>query len=84
MYVRLGGGSSCTSETSYAVGKWLGSGIDFTVVDTPGFQDTDQAKLSFFNYCNVRIGTGYKCKNQKYLSEKVKRHSHLNNRVNSL
>ena len=47
MYVRLGGGSSCTSETSYAVGKWLGSGIDFTVVDTPGFQDTDQAKLSF-------------------------------------
>ena len=34
-------GSSCTNETSYAVGPWLGTGPEFTIVDTPGFQDTD-------------------------------------------
>ena len=32
---------SCTKETSYAVGKWLNHGADFTIVDTPGFGDTD-------------------------------------------
>jgi hypothetical protein len=37
-----GGGSSCTNETTYAVGPWVGTGANFTVVDTPGFQDTDQ------------------------------------------
>ena len=32
---------SCTKETTYATGKWLGSGLDFTIVDTPGFGDSD-------------------------------------------
>lgn len=36
------GGVSCTNETSYAVGPWLGTGPEFTIVDTPGFQDTDE------------------------------------------
>ena len=31
----------CTKETSYAVGNWLGDGETFTVVDTPGFGDSD-------------------------------------------
>jgi len=33
---------SCTKETTYAVGNWLGGdGEIFTVVDTPGFGDSD-------------------------------------------
>ena len=40
-YPYLEGGSSCTNDTSYAVGPWLGSGPEFTIVDTPGFQDSD-------------------------------------------
>ena len=35
------GYESCTKETTYATGKWLGSGLDFTIVDTPGFGDSD-------------------------------------------
>jgi len=35
------GHDSCTKETTYAVGKWKGEGPDFTVVDTPGFGDSD-------------------------------------------
>merc|ERR1711887_415356 len=35
------GGESCTKETNIGFGKWLGSGQNFTVVDTPGFGDTD-------------------------------------------
>ena len=35
------GHDSCTKETSYAVGNWLGDGETFTVVDTPGFGDSD-------------------------------------------
>merc|ERR1719495_925340 len=36
------GMSSCTKDTKYATGKWLGKGgADFTVVDTPGFGDSD-------------------------------------------
>ena len=31
-----GGSDSCTKNTNYAVGSWLGSGQQFTVVDTPG------------------------------------------------
>ena len=42
-----GGGSSCTNETTYAVGPWVGTGANFTVVDTPGFQDTDQVKIGY-------------------------------------
>merc|ERR1712215_424750 len=32
---------SCTKETSYGTGLWLGSGKNMTVVDTPGFGDSD-------------------------------------------
>jgi len=32
---------SCTKETSYIVGQWLGHGGNVTVVDTPGFGDSD-------------------------------------------
>ena len=35
------GTDSCTKETTYATGSWLGSGVNFTVVDTPGFGDSD-------------------------------------------
>merc|ERR1719495_1920265 len=36
------GTNSCTKDTKYATGKWLGKGgADFTVVDTPGFGDSD-------------------------------------------
>jgi len=34
--------NSCTKETKYAIGMWLGQGAQFTVVDTPGFGDSDQ------------------------------------------
>merc|ERR1719495_1318708 len=34
------GMDSCTKDTKYVVGKWLGHGADFTIVDTPGFGDT--------------------------------------------
>ena len=30
------GGDSCTKETKFAVGQWVGDGAEFTVVDTPG------------------------------------------------
>ena len=36
------GMDSCTKETKYATGNWLGQGIEFTVVDTPGFGDSDK------------------------------------------
>ena len=32
---------SCTKDTKFAVGSWLGTGSAFTVVDTPGFGDSD-------------------------------------------
>ena len=36
------GGSSCTKETKYAVGKWTGiEDKEFTIVDTPGFGDSE-------------------------------------------
>ena len=35
------GHDSCTKETTYAVGQWLGEGEMFTIVDTPGFGDSD-------------------------------------------
>ena len=35
-------GQSCTKNTNYAVDPWLGDGQEFTVVDTPGFGDSDQ------------------------------------------
>ena len=34
--------NSCTKEISYGTGKWLGKGPMFTVVDTPGFADSDK------------------------------------------
>jgi len=33
--------NSCTKQTSYGTGPWMGSGTVFTVVDTPGFGDSD-------------------------------------------
>ena len=35
------GQDSCTKNTKYAVGSWLGEGPDFTVVDTPDFGNSD-------------------------------------------
>ena len=35
------GHDSCTKNTKYAVGEWLGKGDAFTIVDTPGFGDSD-------------------------------------------
>merc|ERR1719361_552970 len=35
------GTDSCTKTTAFAVGKWLGEGDLFTIVDTPGFGDSD-------------------------------------------
>merc|ERR1712212_7409 len=35
------GHDSCTKQTKYKVGTWLGSGPTFTIVDTPGFGDSD-------------------------------------------
>ena len=32
---------SCTKNTKYAIGNWLGDGENFTIVDTPGFGDSD-------------------------------------------
>ena len=33
---------SCTKETKYAVGNWIGNANqEFTIVDTPGFGDSD-------------------------------------------
>jgi len=35
------GSDSCTKQTTYGVGSWLGNGQNFTVVDTPGFGDSN-------------------------------------------
>merc|ERR1719186_1235507 len=35
------GGDSCTSETEIGTGNWLGKGQNMTVVDTPGFGDSN-------------------------------------------
>merc|ERR1712198_781654 len=35
------GQDSCTKKTTYGAGSWLGIGQNFTVVDTPGFGDSD-------------------------------------------
>lgn len=35
------GTDSCTKETTFAAGHWLGAGPMVTIVDTPGFGDTD-------------------------------------------
>merc|ERR1712055_73170 len=35
------GVDSCTKETNYGTGLWLGTGQNMTVVDTPGFGDSD-------------------------------------------
>merc|ERR1711892_572700 len=32
---------SCTKNTTYGTGNWLGDGQNFTVVDSPGFNDSD-------------------------------------------
>ena len=35
------GHDSCTKETKFAMGEWLGRGALFTIVDTPGFGDSN-------------------------------------------
>merc|ERR1719209_1470285 len=35
------GSDSCTKQTTYGIGPWLGNGQNFTVVDTPGFGDSN-------------------------------------------
>ena len=36
------GGDSCTKNTTYAIGNWTGiADQEFTIVDTPGFGDSD-------------------------------------------
>ena len=35
------GADSCTKDTTHAVAPYIGEGDDFTVVDTPGFGDSD-------------------------------------------
>merc|ERR1719239_2007021 len=35
------GHDSCTKQTTYGFGLWLGIGQNFTIVDTPGFGDSD-------------------------------------------
>ena len=54
------GMNSCTKATKYATGKWLGKGgADFTVVDTPGFGDSDN------NDNNLIDEASYYLNNQK-------------------
>ena len=43
------GANSCTKETSYAEACWLGEGSEFTIVDTPGFGDTDNDDNNLMN-----------------------------------
>ena len=31
--------------TTFSTGRWLGTGPNITVVDTPGFKDTDDAEF---------------------------------------
>jgi predicted GTPase len=42
------GADSCTKDTTYAAKPWLGSGEVFTVVDTPGFGDSDKEDSGYF------------------------------------
>ena len=41
MFGVCGGMDSCTKNTTIGSGPWLGDGGDFTIVDTPGFGDSD-------------------------------------------
>jgi len=43
------GSDSCTNETKYAEGKWLGFDEPFTVVDTPGFGDSEGRDNQFID-----------------------------------
>ena len=40
---------SCTKETTYGVGNWIGNGVEFTVVDTPGFGDSDNQDVELID-----------------------------------
>ena len=41
------GGHSCTKETKIAQGFYLGNGPNVTLIDTPGFGDTDGDEVWF-------------------------------------
>ena len=43
------GTDSCTKQTAYAEGHWLGNGELFTIVDTPGFGDSDNDDNDLMN-----------------------------------
>ena len=53
------GGGSCTNSTSYAVGSWVGNGTNFTIVDTPGFQDSDEVRIFFPGTDPIKIYSAY-------------------------
>ena len=42
------GGNSCTKETKIAQGFYLGNGPNVTLIDTPGFGDTDGDEVSSY------------------------------------
>ena len=48
------GADSCTKETKIAEGKYLGVGANVTLVDTPGFGDSDGEEVYLFQnrLCN--------------------------------
>ena len=49
MFPVCSGGDSCTKETSYAEGRWVGEGEEYTIVDTPGFGDSDNDDNDLMN-----------------------------------
>ena len=63
------GMDSCTKDTKYATGKWLGkAGTKFTVVDTPGFGDSDNndnEMIDEASYC-LTISQARYHKNPRY------------------
>ena len=51
---------SCTNATNIGVGPWLGKGQNFTIVDTPGFGDSEGRDNQFIeemmNVLNHELG----------------------------
>ena len=46
---------------NYCYDRWLGTGPDITVVDTPGFKDTDDAQFvdELMNVLGDEVGNTY-------------------------
>ena len=50
------GADSCTKETKIAEGKYLGVGANVTLVDTPGFGDSDGEEVYLFqNHFDIEL-----------------------------